>query len=399
MSFKRLPALLLPGQGNQQYAMIQPFLEKFPSIVKPILEEADESLKQHFSRLLVKSTDAESMLPDIHLTSNAQPAILTTSYTVFEILRSQLGTMSKNTRSENHRLEFLKSNFSNLLGHSLGEFSAATVAGALEFSDAVKLVNQRGKFMEESKDLFLSKYKELNGGKAVELGMYVVLFSKHSTDEIIKIFDTEIRTDSKEIANTINPSSSAAKPVDLHPLTSFVELGNINSNSQIVFSGPYEAVKSVLSYIQTRLGLKRPFKTIPLKVSAPFHSPVMTHAQNKMKDLVGELQGAGRINFSAIDVSKESEKENGIPLISNITARPFSSESQFLRSLAYSCTDRVYWYKSIVNYLHNEQNVSSFVALAPGNVADLTKRDLDPKNTETKVVNGETLDSVVRNWS
>lgn len=390
MSLKRLPALLFPGQGSQKKAMLQPFLDMFPHIVKPILEETDEALNQRFSRLLIKNTDAESMLPDINLTSNAQPAILITSYTVFEILKTQL-SISSNTDKNS----FLKNNFSCTLGHSLGEFSASTAAGALQFFDSVNLVHQRGKAMEESKELFLNKYKHLNGGNEIELGMYVVLFPKDIANSVMKIFDEKIRCSVSKGQDATADKSFLSKDngvADLHPLVSFVELGIINSSSQIVFSGPKDAVKSVLSYLQAELMAKRSFKTIPLNVSAPFHSPIMEHARNKMKDIIDNLHSKNRINFDAIDVNK------GIPLVSNITALPFSSESQYLRSLVYSCTDRVYWYKSIVEYVCNDQQVSKLISLAPGNVTDLTKKDVDPKTVSLINVDENTLEDVLRNW-
>lgn len=353
-ALKRLPALLFPGQGNQQRAMLSDYLEKFPSVVRPILEELDESLKQSFSKLLVNSTEADAMLPDINLTSNAQPAILTASYTILQILKSQLGSSD----------DFLKSTFSFTLGHSLGEFTAATAAGVLQFSDAVALVHQRGKAMEQSKAQFLEKY-----GSVVELGMYVVLFPKHSSAEIVEFFDKQYRSGTQ-------PSED---------LTNFVDLGNINSNSQIVFSGPKTAVSTILADIQAHLGLKKPFRTIPLNVSAPFHSPVMKPAQDHMETLVAKLDADNKIAWPG-----------QIPIVSNITAKPFDSKERILRSLSHSCTDRVYWYDSI-KYVTEQESVDRLVAIGPGNVSDLTKRDV-PKSVQTDIVNAETLDSIVNNF-
>lgn len=389
MAARRLPALLLPGQGNQQRAMLQPYLARFPSIVKPILEEADESLKQRFSRILIDSTEADSMIPDINLTSNAQPAILTTSYAIFQILKSQLSTGSTGSnRGPSNNDTFLKSHFSHIMGHSLGEFSAATIAGHLQFADSVNLVHQRGKAMEESRRRFLEKQKA-KSGKDIDLGMYVVPFPPNHASLVIKLFDTEIRPPPpapETVQDLSRPDHLLDPSADIHPLVSFVELGNINSTSQIVFSGPTEAIDAVLEYIKKRLSLKRSLKKIPLQVSAPFHSPVMAHAQNKMQELVLELDEKNKIFFP-------TGNDADVSFVANITAKPFQNKQEFVRSLVWSCTDRVYWSKSI-QYLTETAGVKKLVALAPGNVANFTKREV-PKDVENVVVDDSTLAQVL----
>ncbi|VVT52971.1 uncharacterized protein SAPINGB_P003339 [Magnusiomyces paraingens] len=354
MSIKRLPAILFPGQGNQKRAMLENYFKRFPSVVKPILEELDESLKQNFSKLLIKSSDADIFLPDIDLTSNAQPAILTTSYTIIQILKSQ----------SSNKQDFFSSKFSYALGHSLGEFSSASAVGILDFSDAVKLVHLRGKAMESSKAQFSKRFGN------VKLGMYVTLLNKISSSDIIKIFDEKYKT------GPLNPNE----------LSSYVDIGNINSSSQVVFSGPQPAIYTILSELQTHYGIKRPFKTIPLNVSAPFHSPIMLPAQEYMEALVSELEASGKIGWPS-----------EIPIISNITKRPFESKQQIIRSFSHSCTDRVYWYDSI-KYAVNERGIDKFVSIGPGNIGDLTKRDL-PKTVSLVNVTSETLEDFIANFN
>lgn len=355
---KRLPAILFPGQGNQHRAMIQDYLDRFPNIVRPILEEVDESLKQNFSKLLTKNTDADSSLPDINLTSNAQPAILTTSYTILKILSSHLSTSS--AKSEN---EILASKFSFALGHSLGEYTAATATGVLNLADSVSLVHNRGKYMEQSREKFLVDF-----GPDIELGMYAVRFSNISSAEITKIFDSKIKPQLESVRS--------------NPLFKYIELGNINSSSQIVFSGPKIATNQALSLIQTEMGIKRPFRSVPLNVSAPFHSPVMMMAQENMENFVKDFESKSKINWPP-----------KIPIVSNKTARPFESKPLLIRSLSHSCTDRVNWYDSL-RYIVNSENIQKVFSIGPGNIGDLTKRDFEHQ-VLTSCVNAETIDQVL----
>lgn len=342
-------AVLFPGQGSQEPGMLTEYAEKYPRIVKPILEELDESLKQKFSEALLSKGAHEKI--DMNQTLNAQPAILTTSYTIIQILNHlNNGDILNST------------NFQFALGHSLGEYTACTATGILKFADAAMLVRERGRAMEESKNAFLVK-----NGEDIELGMYAVLFtglkniSGTASEHIVKLIDTEI-----------------SKQADLDPLFKYVGLGNINSGSQIVFSGPRVAIDQLLSKLKTLLNAKRSFKVFPLNVSAPFHSPVMQLAQDRMQEIFSQKDTV-RLNWPS-----------AVPIVANNNARPFESVEQVQSSLIKSCTERVYWLDSI-NYVCNTNSVSELVAVGPGNVGDLTKRDLGA-SVSTKLLQADTLE-------
>ena len=123
-------ALLFPGQGSQQVGMGKDLYDNF-SLVKKIFEEANEYLNYDITKIIL-----EGPAEKLQLTENTQPAILTVSYSIFKVLKEEFGLDLKN--------------FSQFAGHSLGEYSALVCAGALDFKDAVNLLYQRGKAMQNA---------------------------------------------------------------------------------------------------------------------------------------------------------------------------------------------------------------------------------------------------------
>ena len=123
-------ALLFPGQGSQQVGMGKDLYDNF-SLVKKIFEEANEYLKYDITKIIL-----EGPAEKLQLTENTQPAILTVSYSIFKVLKEEFG------------LDLKK--FSQFAGHSLGEYSALVCAEALDFKDAVYLLYQRGKAMQNA---------------------------------------------------------------------------------------------------------------------------------------------------------------------------------------------------------------------------------------------------------
>ena len=123
-------ALLFPGQGSQIVGMGSEFYENF-DVVKTIFKEADEKLNYSISKIILEGPENE-----LQLTQNTQPAILTVSYSIFKVLKDEFGFEFKN--------------FNYFAGHSLGEYSALVCAESLSFNDAVYLLNERGKAMQEA---------------------------------------------------------------------------------------------------------------------------------------------------------------------------------------------------------------------------------------------------------
>ena len=125
-----MSALLFPGQGSQVVGMGSEFYNNF-EIVKKIFKEADNKLNYSISRLILEGPESE-----LQLTKNTQPAILVVSYSIFKVLKEEFN--------------FSFDNFKYFAGHSLGEYSALVSAEALNFSDAVYLLNERGKSMQNA---------------------------------------------------------------------------------------------------------------------------------------------------------------------------------------------------------------------------------------------------------
>ncbi len=120
-------AFIFPGQGSQYVGMGKELCENFPS-ARRTFEEADDALRYSISGLCFKGPEE-----GLKLTENTQPAILTTSIAALKVLREEKGLVPQLTA-----------------GHSLGEYSALVASGALAFSEAVKIVRLRGKFMQEA---------------------------------------------------------------------------------------------------------------------------------------------------------------------------------------------------------------------------------------------------------
>ena len=218
-------ALLFPGQGSQVVGMGLEFFKNF-NFVKRIFEEADDKLKFSISKLILEGPEN-----DLQLTKNTQPAILTVSYSIFKVLKDEFGFNLSSTRF--------------FAGHSLGEYSALVCAESLNFNDALYLLHERGKAMQEAVPVG-------EGSMIAVLGM--------KTDEINDIL--KLRNTQKEIC----------------------EIANDNADGQVIISGKKQNVESLQKY------LKEKIKSIPLKVSAPFHCSLMKSAAEKMEKKIKDIK-------------------------------------------------------------------------------------------------------------
>ena len=279
-----MSALLFPGQGSQVVGMGAEFFTKF-EIVKKIFKQADTKLNYPISKLILEGPEAE-----LQLTQNTQPAILTVSYSIFRVLKDEFG------------INF--SSFKYFAGHSLGEYSALVCSGSLNFDDALYLLHERGKAMQA----------------AVPVGqgsMIAVLGTKN--EEIIDLLK----------------SKSSNKGI--------CEVANDNANGQIIISGNKNSVEAFQIILK-----EKKIKTIPLKVSAPFHCSLMKPAAKSMEKKIYDT------NFN----------NPAFAIINNVTANPEVDPNNIKRLLIEQIFSTVRWRESIIKM--HENGVKNFIEIGPG---------------------------------
>jgi [acyl-carrier-protein] S-malonyltransferase len=286
-------ALLFPGQGSQSVGMGKALYDASEA-ARAVFHASDAALGVSLSRLCFEGPEDE-----LKLTMNTQPAILTHSIAAFEDLRTRFP----------ERLE----GAAFAAGHSLGEYSANVAAGALPFAEAVRLVRERGRFMQE----------------AVPAGVGAMA-------AIVGLAPAEVDAACRDAAQgeVVSPA-------------------NYNSPEQTVIAGHAAAVARASEACLAR-GAKR---AIPLPVSAPFHCALMSPAREKMAPL---LAAAG---FADARVS----------LVTNVDAAAATSAAGLREALVRQIDSPVRWVESV--QLLFREGVDRALEIGPGNVlAGLVRR-------------------------
>jgi len=228
-------ALLFAGQGAQVAGMGKDLAEKFPT-AKSWFDRANAALGYDLAAICFNGPEAE-----LTKTENAQPGIFLVSWVAFQLLQEQVPHLK----------------FEATAGLSLGEFTALTAARALSFEDGLRVVRQRGKFMQEACDV-------TRGGMAAVIGL----------DE----------------ASTREVCAEAG-----------VVLANLNCPGQLVISGEAEKITKACELAKAK-GAKR---AIPLTVAGAYHSPLMASAQPKL----------------AAELARAKISPPVVPVVSNVTAQ------------------------------------------------------------------------------
>mgnify|MGYP001270551993 FL=1 len=279
-----MSALLFPGQGSQVVGMGSEIYEGF-DLVKKIFKQADEKLNYPISKMILEGPENQ-----LQLTKNTQPAILTVSYSIFKVLKDEFG--------------FDISLFKYFAGHSLGEYSALVCSNSLSLNDALYLLHERGKAMQEAVPVGM-------GSMIAVLGMKI--------DEIRELL--------------VNKNSNE----------NVCEIANDNAEGQVIISGRKDSVQSLQKTLK-----EKKIKSIPLKVSAPFHCSLMKPAAKIMEEKINGIKFNDPI----------------FKIINNVTAKPENNSSIIKKLLIDQIYSTVKWRESLINM--SDLGVTKFVEIGPG---------------------------------
>ena len=302
-------AFLFPGQGSQSVGMGKELAARYPA-AKQTFEEADSALGYALSTLCFEGPEDQ-----LRMTEVTQPAILTVSVAALRVLREQGVEPGW------------------VAGHSLGEYSAHVAAGTLDFADAVRIVRNRGRYMQAA-------VPAGQGAMAAVLGLSL----------------EEIEAACREAAQGQVAASA-----------------NINSPGQVVISGHAAAVERAAELVKQR-GAKR---AVLLPVSAPFHCALMQPAQERL----------------AADLRAAAFHPMRVPLVTNVDAEVIESSEKARATLIRQVTGAVEWEKSMrVLIAHG---VATFVEVGPGKVLCGLMRQIDRAPTCLNVEDPASLEKTL----
>ncbi len=296
-------SVIFPGQGSQIVGMGKEFYEKY-EIVKKLFKEADEILGVNISNIIL-----DGPKKDLDLTANTQPAIFLVSYSIYQVVKNEF----------NINLDEGK----YFAGHSLGEYSALSCAGYLDFNKTIKLLRARGNAMQNS-------VPQGEGGMLAVLGTKI-----ENVEKILKENEENFR----------------------------VQIANDNTEGQIVLSGKIRDLELISNFLKNEN-----IKNLKLPVSAPFHCDLMAKATEVMKK---EFEN---INF----------KKSNITLISNVTADKISDIDDLKSLLINQIQKKVKWRESIINMI--KYGVDQFIEIGPGKVLSGLVKRID-KNVKITSIN------------
>jgi [acyl-carrier-protein] S-malonyltransferase len=275
-------AFIFPGQGSQKVGMGKALAAAFP-VCRDTFDEADEALGQRISQLCFEGPEDRLLL-----TENAQPAILAVSTAVTRLLGSRGVTPEW------------------VAGHSLGEYSAHVAAGTISFPDALRIVRQRGRYMQEAVAVG-------EGAMAAILGLGAELVEQACRD--------------------------AAEGEVVSP-------ANFNAPDQVVIAGTRDAVARAGTRAKA-LGAR---KVIPLALSAPFHCALMTPAADRLAPHLRAL----------------AAKDPRVPVVADVDGKPRRDAASAIQALIEQIVSPVRW-ETVVGRLASE-GVRTYVEAGPGAV-------------------------------
>ncbi len=285
-------SVIFPGQGSQSVGMAKNLYNNY-RFIKELFDKADEILGFYLSKIILEGPKEE-----LDQTENTQPAIFLVSYSIFEMIKRET------------ELDLRKAKY--FAGHSLGEYTALTASGSLDFDQTIRLLKIRGNAMQ-------SAAPKGEGGMLVVLG-------------------TEI----KNISDLLQENEKKYECF----------IANDNSNGQVVLSGRNKDLGLLVEDLK-----KKSIKNIKLPVSAPFHCKLMSSATEIMRKEI---------------LNTEFKNPNNV-IISNVTGKETNNSNQIKDLLIEQIESPVKWRESIIYMINKE--VRKFIEIGPGKVlSGLIKR-------------------------
>src|SRR5665648_89573 len=282
-----------------------------------LFDEANIALKDEGFN--IKKLCFEGPEEELTKTINAQPAMLTISIILYKLIRKN------------------NINPDIVAGHSLGEYSALVAASSLEFEEAIKLVRKRGQYMQTATPLG-------TGSMAA-----IISLKKEKIEELIK------------------------------KVSKFgtIEIANYNSPYQIVVSGKTEVIDRLLILGEEEEAIN----TIPLKVSAPFHSSLMVKAKENLASYMENV----------------NIQDPQIPVICNVTADYVKTKEEVKDALIEQVTHPIKWVDIIKRI--NSEGITHFIEVGPGNVLKKLIKQILPKAKVYNVYDSESLEKIIKKLS
>jgi len=226
-------AMLFPGQGSQYIGMCNKLIQEF-SVADKIFEEANNILDFD-----IRSLISGGNIEELTLSENAQPAVVIASYALFRIFEEQTGMVP-----------------AYAVGHSLGEISALIAAGAVSFSDGLLYVKKRGRLMHRAME-----EKRGRAGIVVDLDVNIL----------------------ESIIESIKPNE-------------YLAISGYNSPRQFIVAGTQTALRSLDKEVDKHGGEFIPFRMMPMKADAPYHSALMTFIKPELEEALQSVS-FGKTNF------------------------------------------------------------------------------------------------------